>query len=578
MKSICSLCLCLLACVLFSQQNPTCSDDPPNNPWLADSPWPTFHRNAYRQASTCIAGPTQTDNIVIKQRIDIGGGTSPWVYLSEVYPTGERVLMQSNSTHIVKHIDTGQGIQTVDSLRIDFDSFTSFGYAFVQTRENKWFVPDPKFDPANDVYSRIIKIEDADPTNPYSELVQTGEFSFEGTNVTEVNHLALNFNGEIVFTGETDDANDIAHVGLLDQDLNVLDIFEFSTFPDEIINHNSSPVDENNSWYLVTTHRLIKFDWDGTDVSIGWQALYDFVNDGPTGAFAEGSGTTPTLIGYASDEDKLVVVADGHNQNNLVAFWRELPSGWTAIPGQDIRFADAIQIPLAQASNNLFQSIENSPTAHNYSIAIAQYNGFLGYDCDNDKGVQKFTWNTTANQWELDWVNSDINMNGVLTYSEGSNLVYSSGKELDCNYYMYGLNWDTGELDFRFLLGPEGPFLNDTYYDAGNHTIIDDNGHIFFSGGASLVKLEVNNNLSVADNTLNDLINISPNPTERFIKVKNESHLDIDGYRVLDTTGRVVVDKKFRFNWISLRKVNPGIYFLELKLGSKRVVKRFIKR
>lgn len=577
MKLIAALCISFIINSSFSQSTSSFRE-PPRNPWLASSTWPTFHRNAYRQASTDIAGPKPGDGILIKSRIKMRGGTSPWVYISEAYPNGERVLVQSNSTHFFKHIDTPQGLQTIDSLRVDFDPLFSFGFAFVQTRENKWFIPDPKYDPSKDEYSRIVKIEDEDPTDPYSKLVKTGDFSFEGTPVSEVNHLALNFNGELVFTGEVKPDADIAHVGILDQDLNVLDIFEFETFSDEIVNHNSSPVDENNSWYLVTTHRLIKFDWDGTDVSIGWQALYDFVNDGPTGSFAEGSGTTPTLLGFGNDEDKLVVVADGHNQNNLVAFWRELPSDWTGIDGADIRFADAIQIPLTKASNNTFQSIENSPTAYNYSIAIAQYNGFLGYNCDNDKGVQKFTWNTETNKWNLDWVNSDINMNGVLTYSKGSNLVYSSGKETDCNYYMYGLNWDTGIMDLRILLGPEGTFVNDTFYDAGNNTIIDENGDIFMPGGSSLVKLEISSTASVEDYELNKAISVFPNPAKQFLRLKNSSNRTIESFKILDTTGRKILERKLRRPFIPLWNIDSGVYFLELQVERQRVVKRFIKR
>ncbi len=559
-------------------QNTDCPEDPPVNPWMADSAWPNFHRNNYAQASTCISGPVESDAILIKSRTNISGGTSPWTYISDAYPNGERVLVQSNATHFFKFIDTPEGIQTIDSLRIDFDFMTSFGFAFIQAKGNKWFVPDPKYNPQSNEYSRIVKIEDVDPSNPYSEVRESGVFSFEGTPVQKVGHLALNYNGQIIFTGATDEIKNVAHVGVLDQNLNLLDIFEYPTLPDEIVSHNSSPVQQDNSWYLVTTHRLIRFDWDGTDISIGWEAFYDFVDDGPTGSFAEGSGTTPTFMGYGDDEDKLVIVADGHNQNNLVAFWRELPQGWTGISGRDIRFADSIEIPLAKASNNTFQSIENSPTVNEYSTAIAQYNGFLGYDCENDKGVQKFTWNTISNTWALDWANDQINMNGVLTYSKGSNLVYSSGKETDCNYYMYGLNWDTGAVDLKILLGPEGSFLNDPHGDRGNNTIIDEYGNLYMPGGASLIKLEKSNPLSVAENDIAKNIVLWPNPARNILKLKAKKRLDIERFKILDTTGKVLRDKKYRARWISIREFANGLYFLQVYVNDTWITKRFIKK
>ena len=157
---------------------------------------------------------------------------------------------------------------------------------------------------------------------------------------------------------------------------------------------------------------------------------------------------------------------------------------------KDIRLADVIKIPYAKSFSNKFQSIENSPTVHGYDVAIAQFNGFLGYDCKNYKGVQKFRWNSTRRKFDLQWATDQINMNGVLTYSSGSNLLYGSGKEEDCNYYYYGLNWDTGEVELKLLLGAEQRFPKDPFYDQGVNHIIDENGSIYFSGSRSLVKLE----------------------------------------------------------------------------------------
>ena len=83
-------------------QTSFCPDDPPLNSWLADSPYPIYHRNSYGQASTCIEGILPNDNVSLKVRRDITGGTSPWIYLSEKYQNGERVILYSNSTHVFR--------------------------------------------------------------------------------------------------------------------------------------------------------------------------------------------------------------------------------------------------------------------------------------------------------------------------------------------------------------------------------------------------------------------------------------------------------------------------------------------
>ena len=39
--------------------------------------------------------------------------------------------------------------------------------------------------------------------------------------------------------------------------------------------------------------------------------------------FDSGTGSTPTLMGFGADADKLVVITDGAKRMNLVAFWRD---------------------------------------------------------------------------------------------------------------------------------------------------------------------------------------------------------------------------------------------------------------
>lgn len=555
-----------------------CPDDPPTNPWLADSPYPIYHRNSYGQASTCLASILPDDELTIKVRRDITGGTSPWIYLSEAYPTGERTILYSNSTHVFKFIDDGEDLVAIDSFRLDFNTLQSNGYNHLLSKDRVWFSYEPTYNPENDQYSRLFKFSDADPNDPYSDIVQLDEFNFGDYGINRVNMYNLNYDGHIVWYSEKDPATGLAYAGVIDQNFNLLDTLVFSALPDERVNHNSISVDENNSFYIVTSHRLIQFAWDGEELSIGWQAEYDFVADGPTGNFAYGSGTTPTLMGWGAGNDKLVVVADGHAQNNLVAFWRELPPGWTAIPGQALHFADAITIPNAQSFSNLFQSIENSPTAYGYDIAIAQFNGFLGYDCENLKGVSKFRWDPLADAFNLQWTNDAVNMNGVLTYSSGSDLVYGSGKEADCIYYYYGLDWQSGEVVVREPLGQEGDFPDDPFYDQGVNNIIDEDGSIYFSGSRSLVKLERSANSVSTTSVLKpeEQLALYPNPNDGQLLATG---MDLNGWQlsVFSVAGQLSDQIQLSSNRLDLSHLPSGCYTLRFSREGVAFNRRLVK-
>jgi len=556
-------------------QSTFCPDDPPLNPWLADSPYPTYHRNNYAQASTCIAGPTASDSLIVKARTRLLGSTSPWMYLSDTYPDGRRAMYYSNATHIYKLIDEEDAIVAIDSVRIDFDFISSFGWNMLLTKNKIWFTYDPKYNPDNNQFTRLFKLTDADTTDIYSDIVVLDTLDLGPFGIEKINNFSLNYDGQIVFSSDGNELTGRGFVGVIDQNLEMLDTLSYALLPNEIVRHNTQPVDENNSFYRLTTHRLIKFNWDGRNITKDWEAFYDFVNDGPTGSFAEGSGTTPTLMGWGEGNDQLIVVADGHSRNNLVAFWRTLPPDWTGKPGMDIRFADSISIPFAVASNNTFQSIENSPTVHGYEVAIAQYNGFLGYDCDNVKGVQKFTWDTVLNEFALNWATDTYNMNGVLLYSSGSNLLYGSGKEVDCNYYYYALNWDDGSLAFRKLLGPEGTFTDDPFYDAGNNNIIDDEGNIFFPGGASLVKLEKQTIVSNQTTVIEDDVQVYPNPTQDVLYVSGDPITS--DFTIYSVDGHPVRQGSLRQNEINCADLPDGIYFLKISSDNHQMIQRFIK-
>lgn len=573
----------LLPLVIYSQTS-ICPLDPPVNPFLAESPYPIFHRNSYAQSSVCLPGPAASDSIVIKTRTNITGGTSPWIYFTDPYPDGSRAILYANMTHGFKFVDTDTGIVTVDSIQIDEDPLSAH-FNFLQSRNKVWFVHDTRYDPAKNEYSLIHKFSDVNPDDPFSELQNEKTYDFADIRINRVAFANVAYDGNIIFTSDNDSEKGYAVAGVLTQDFELLDTLHYELDPDEMNSHNSNPIDEHNNFYVLTNKRLICIAWDGSELSLAWSAWYDFVADGPTGKYANGSGTTPTLMGWGEGNDKLVVMADGHAKNNLVAFWREVPEGWIPKPGMDPRFADSIRIPLAESFSNQFQSIECSPCVLGYDIGIAQCNGFLRYDCKNHlDGVQKISWDTVSNELSVAWVNDQVNMNSVLTVSSATNMVYGSGMETDCNYYYYGLDWTTGKTVLRHRLGPVDRFAltlnHDTFFDGGDNNIIDEDGNIFYSGGASLVKIE-----SVDKQfTSVSFRNTTSSQTNLQLTVRPNS-LHVDGLhaggsvaRIFNSAGRLILEEVVSENVLDISCLKSGMYLLEIMAGDLEIRNTFIKK
>ena len=157
---------------------------------------------------------------------------------------------------------------------------------------------------------------------------------------------------------------------VLDRDLNVK---SFVAFSGEAVD-NSIAIDERNGIYVVTSRRMLKVVWNGQQLSTdekdgAWASDYEWTPDEKVlalGSISRGSGTTPTLMGFGNDPDKLVVIADGaESGTNLVAFWRdEIPANFAQKPGtKSRRIADQARIDISQLT------IEPSPNVLGLTIS-----------------------------------------------------------------------------------------------------------------------------------------------------------------------------------------------------------------
>lgn len=215
--------------------------------------------------------------------------------------------------------------------------------------------------------------------------------------------------------------------------------------------------------YLVTSKRMIKAAWNGTKLSVdekdgGWSAGYNNMDPDVAiakGAISRGSGTTPALMGFGDDEDKLVIIADADkNGTNLVAYWRdEIPADFKQIPGTKSRRI-AGQIPISIS----FLTIEPSPNVLGYEVAVLNTsypdpvkaspwgNALLsGITRKPPLGIEKFIWNAKENHFERAWTNYQVDNSdiGVGVISVPNRMLYTVHRDAGRGV-LIGIDWDTG--------------------------------------------------------------------------------------------------------------------------------------
>ena len=459
----------------------------PPNPALADSPWPIFHRTPYAQASTPLRGPEPGDPVAVQYLRTPNARVSPWSLLSEAYPDGSRAVWGATSTHVFKALLDGPAFEMVDDVRIDRTPLEVHWNAIL-LRGNRMLVPDRD-------QRRLLLYQDERPGDPRSPIRLVREIPVPESVPGKPSGLTVAFDGHVVFQ------TDAGHIVALSPDFErfaAADLRDFGFSEDDFSVHNAYSQDGLGGFCIVSAQAMTKLVWDGSRFSLGWRAPYDFRGPGCEGGSpggvrevlrtfrgqpCTGSGTTPTLLG--TDGDRLVVVVDGHQpQNHLVAFWRDgVPSDWAGLPGQDRRVAAVTALPFATPDGEGFTT-ENSPTAWGYDVAVAQWGG-LTPDCSPPSGVQKLRWNPAARTLDVVWANGGLHINSVMTYSEGSGLVYGSGRDpATCGYTFYGVDWQTGEVRLRVPMGEGGRFL-----DQGNQNTLSDDRSIVVGTEDGIVRL-----------------------------------------------------------------------------------------
>jgi len=481
---------------------------PAKNSWLTDSVYPTSHHNPGQTDASPLDGPTIGKDLTVddiktvkglfnsqpvtkhigKDRILITAGV---LGIRKIYATGEAFeeisfmpypgiedlankTTEESLNKFVAKLDSAREAKDDAAILALSPEMEALGFSFRTVANGVYhFVDKDQFHYA--VYGGVNILKSTDH-GKVKEPLQ----AVKSVNVTEKlpADLAKTVN-RIVGAGMTYDGNIAVAapgiVALLSRDLEMLD---YVTFPGEFVD-NSIAIDESGI-YAVTSEHMYKLVWTGEKLSFdeadgGWKSAYNTI-DAETalkmGAASRGSGTTPSLMGFEDDEDKLVLISDADaNGSNLVAFWRnEIPEDFKQIPGTESRrIAGQISFDLSQLT------AEASAVVKGYGAVLANSTYVKPSETPGDifgniftagitrpapLGLQKFEWDPKANKFSVAWTNKAVdNTDWMVPVVTKNDLLYLPSKD-GLSYTYDALDWDTGKKVASWKMPTTSSFYN----------------------------------------------------------------------------------------------------------------------
>ena len=445
--------------------------EPPCNPHLAASPWAGNHRNSYAQASSPFPGPTGPAEQI---NVDHDGFSSAPIVLSfsPRYRDGKRVIWASTV-----------GL-TNEILKIDPTTVTVIDKYIPQVEEGAG--------PGTNSVSGAYNLVDADnhlhvgqatalevygdavPGKRESTIALLRRFNLPASALCgddRVVGITMTYDGQIAFATEN------GVVGVVPRQPKRMTAKHLRTFsingkdcaggPDGQLEtvSNSIAADENGGLYVVSSHAMYRIDWKRGRLALAWRSGYKGAGGSGGGRLGAGSGSTPTLMGTAADDDRFVVITDGQQLMHLVLMWRDkIPRGWHPIrKGADRRIACEIPVTFGDESadrslseqsvlvrghsavvvNNLQQL---DPVTGQLPSQVAPYSQLLsGLPGNAPAGIERFDWDPRTKTCGVAWSNPAVSIpNGIPTMSAATNMIYGIGSRGGV-WTLEGLDWDTGD-------------------------------------------------------------------------------------------------------------------------------------
>ncbi|NND95921.1 MAG: hypothetical protein HKN47_01175 [Pirellulaceae bacterium] len=435
--------------------------EPPQNPFLADSPWPISHQNSYLQGSSSLPGPLRGDRFRVQYQ-DAEPGSITLAY-GPKDDRGNRAIWGNSLKHIYKIDANGKKwIYAVrQPRRRPIRSALSGAYCLVDC--------DGVFYTAN--LQTIEAFGDQCVGNSLSGIRKLRQFNIPACQVQsdseKIIGLNMTYDGFLVFVTSH------GTVGVLSRDLKCQSFVR--TGKNERVS-NSLAVDEDGGIYVVTTKYMYRFQWDDAGLTTRWKAPYKTADQDFPGRFGAGSGTTPSLMGVG-DQDKFVVICDGQRLMHLLLYWRdEIPADWCPIDPRNPRLAAETPIRFGDRETSR-SSTEQSVLVSGYDAAVVSNDygqirrrpksrtmtDFLraylsGHEHIRPYGVEKFSWDPICRRLTSTWANRCLSCpNAIPTMSRATMQMYFIGNR-ERTWTLEAVDWNSGASNFFLPLGNKQRF------------------------------------------------------------------------------------------------------------------------
>lgn len=331
---------------------------------------------------------------------------------------------------------------------------------------------------AGNIVSAIGLIDKADPSKglevkykfDVSSLIPAAELA---PGVKRINMVGMNmtYDGHIVIGA-------VNGLAVIDREFKTPGVFY--AFDNSELCTNSMAVDENNGIYVATGSKTPRGDgmmrklvWTGTTISDkeedgAWKCPYTGGDWPPAIKAGTGAGSTPTLMGFGKDEDQLVLITDGKNRMNLVAFWRNaIPETHQQKEGtQSRRIAGLIPIKAGLPEDKPWIQSEQT-------IVVNHWGAFLVNNLIDEghpdriidvmtvgpvhpgpKGMERVEWNPEKNEFYSVWTRNDVVSSSMVPLvTSASNMVLVNGYTKERGWEVTGLDWNTGKDRLRVEFG-----------------------------------------------------------------------------------------------------------------------------
>lgn len=465
----------------LSPNEPLCSTT------FGDTAWPGSHRGSYAQGSSALPGPADSAATTSAHLELEGAGVPVIASFSGPYEDGGRAIWSTvtGTDAAVTKVDH-ETFEIIDwyvpSEREDdpprFQLGLSGAYTAIDSR-NQFIVGRTRF---VSFFGDSVAGDRSSPIELKKRIFMPHEVFCSADDV--IAGMSLTHDGYLAF------ATELGNLFVISADADPSDLGDVpvasttegcaTADPESLeIVSNSVAVDEDGGIYVLTSAAMYRFNWDGDSLTRAWRAEYESSEEVPSPIrLGPGSGSTPSLMGTAADDDRFVVITDGQALMNLVLFWRdEVPADWEPVaPGKDPRIACEIPVDFGTSASEAIS--EQSVAVRGYSAIVVNdlltnptvnppSTGPLAGVAQNlvsaleggipEKapfGFERVDWDPVTRTCATIWANAEISVpNGIPAISEASGLVYGTGQR-DGQWGLEGLDFETGQSRVWVEAGP----------------------------------------------------------------------------------------------------------------------------